>query len=247
MKKRKLGNEISVGIFFILCIVGLIYMTLSTGKVHVSREGYHVYVVFDDVSGLQKNSPVMINGLEVGRVQELTVLNQDGAAKIIIKLLVKHGTQIWSNPSITIKTLGLMGEKFVHIKSSGSGELVEPGATLTGKSPGDMDALFSEAEVIVKNVNDLALEVKKLTINLNEAVTENRKYLVNSMSNIEEITGKLKLTLQSNEGSLDAIIRNLDSTTGNLNELSNDLKRNPWKLFFRSKEKKKSSSEKKGE
>ena len=35
----------------------------------------------------------------------------------------------------------------------GTGELVKPGATLIGKSPGDVDVLFSEAEVLAKNVN----------------------------------------------------------------------------------------------
>lgn len=238
MKKRTLSNELKVGLFFVLCIIGLIYMTLSTGKFHISQEGYNVYVVFDDISGLQKNSPVMLNGLEVGRVQELKVSRKDGAMKVALKILLVHGTKIWSDSEISIKTLGLMGEKYVHIKSMGKGEIIKPGTTLTGKSPGDMDKLFSEAEVLAKNVNDLALEVKKLTINLNETVTENRGHLTKSISNIGEITDQIKLTLKSNEESLHNIIKNLDSTSTNLNELSADLKRNPWKLFFRSKEKK---------
>ena len=235
MKKEKLSNELKVGLFFVFCVIGLLYMTFSTGKFHISQEGYYLSVVFDDVSGLQKNSPVMVNGLEVGRIVELSVSNQEGKAKIITKLLLRHGTKILGEPIISIKTLGLMGEKYIHIKSAGTGQLIEPNATLIGKSTGDMDALFSEAEVIAKNVNDLALEVKKLTINLNETVAENRAHLVKSMSNIGEITDQIKLTLQSNEESLDSIIKNLDGTSKNLNELSEDLKRNPWKLFFRSK------------
>ncbi len=238
MKKKKWGNEIRVGIFFILCVVGLIYMTLSTGKLHFSEEGYGVFAVFEDVSGLKKNSPVMLNGLEVGRVQELRVSSAGDKAEVTLKLFLNHGTKIWSNPVVSIKTLGLMGEQYVHIKSAAVGEIIKPGATLIGKSPSDIDALLGEAEIIAKNVNDLALEVKKLTINLNEIVTENRENLAKSMSNIGEITDQIKLTLQSNEESLDSIIKNFDGTAKNLNELSEDLKRNPWKLFFRSKEKK---------
>lgn len=238
MKKDKLSNEVKVGLFFVFCVIGLFYMTLSTGKFHISQQGYYLSIIFDDVSGLQKNSPVMVNGFEVGRVTELAVVNKEGAAKIIAKILVNHGTKIYSDPIISIKTLGLMGEKYVHIKSAGTGQFVGPNTTLIGKSPGDMDALFSEAEVLAKNVNDLALEVKKLTVNLNDTVTENRAHLTKSMSNIGAITDHLKLALDNNEESLDSIIKNLDTTSKNLNELSQDLKRNPWKLFFRGKEKK---------
>lgn len=180
----------------------------------------------------------MLNGLEVGRVKELVVLNQDGGAKIKLTLLMKESAKIWSDPAISIKTLGLMGEKYLHIKSEGEGGFVRPGATLKGKSPGDMDALFSEAEVLAKNVNDLALEIKTLTINLNEAITENREHIVKSMENIGEITDEIRLALQNNDESLDSIIKNLDSSSENLNELTQDLKHNPWKLFFRTKEKK---------
>ena len=237
-KPKKLSNELKVGLFFVFCLIGLIYMTFSTGKVHLSEEGYHIYIVFDDVSGLQKNSPVMLNGLEVGRVIQLKVSNKGQDTKIILKALLRHGTKIWNDPEITIKTLGLMGEKYVHIKSIRRDKFIEPGVTLIGKTPGDMDKLFGEAEVLAKNVNDLALEVKKLTINLNETVTENRTSVKKSLDNIGEITEQIKLTLKSNEDSLNTIIKNLDGTSTNLNELSEDLKRNPWKLFFRTREKK---------
>jgi len=238
MKKRTFGTEVKVGIFFILCVIGLLYMTISTGKFHLSEEGYTVFVVFDDISGLQKNSPVMLNGLEVGRVKELRVVDREGKARIMLTLLVKEGTKIGAESVISIKTLGLMGEKFVHIKCTGEGESVRANATLMGKSPGDLDALFSEADVLAKNVNELTLEIKALTVNLNETVTENRESLEKTLANISTITDEIKLALKNNDTSLDNIIKNLDSSTENLDELTQDLKLNPWKLFFRTKEKK---------
>ena len=124
-----------------------------------------------------------------------------------------------------------MGEKYVHIKSSEGKGFVKPDSLLVGKTPADMDVLFSEAEILSKNVT-------KLVQNLNETIEENRQSLSKSITNVGEITEQLKLTLKDNEKSLDAIIKNFESTSANLEEFSEDLKRHPWKLLFRTKEKK---------
>ncbi|MFH1621833.1 MAG: MlaD family protein [Candidatus Omnitrophota bacterium] len=228
---KKYSNELKVGIFFIICIIGLLYLTISTGKFHLKDEGYNIYVIFDDVSGLQKNSSVMINGLELGRVQELKTYSQEGRERIRLKLLINKDTKIWDGCEISIKTLGLMGEKYVHIKSSQGKEYVRPESLLIGKVPTDMDVLFSQAEVLMK-------ETAKLAQTLNGTVEENRQSLSKSVSNIGEITEQLKLTLKDNAESLDNIIKNFESTSTNFEEFSQDLKKHPWKLLFRPKEKK---------
>ena len=124
---KKFGNELRVGIFFILCIVGLLYLVLSTGKVHVRDEGYTIFVVFDDVGGLKQNSPVMVNGLEVGRVQNIDVLYDEGKTEVKLKLLIGKGIKIWENPKVSIKTLGLMGEKYIQIASAEGAAFIKPG------------------------------------------------------------------------------------------------------------------------
>jgi phospholipid/cholesterol/gamma-HCH transport system substrate-binding protein len=238
MKKifsRKYSNELMVGIFFVASIIGLLWLTVSTGKLHVRNEGYNIYVSFQDVSGIQKNSPVMVNGLEVGRVQELKMQEKDDTQNIILKLLINKDTKIGAKPVISIKTLGLMGEKYVHIKSIKSDGLLKPDSFVAGKTPSDMDELFSQVEVISKNINELV-------ISLNQTINENRQALNESMTNISGITDKVNVALEDNQESLNNIIKHLEATSENFEALSADLKSHPWKLLFRSKEKKSKKS-----
>jgi len=210
---KKYANVIAVIVFILISIIGFLYLTLSTGKLHLKDTGYNIYVIFDDVSGLQKNSPVMLNGLEVGRVIELAVYNKDNQSKIKLKLLINKGVAIQENPEISIKTLGLMGEKFIHIKSSEETGTIKSETVLIGKSPADMDALFNEAVSLSKDASKLIEEVKLLAKNLNE-------------------------TLEENQDNLNNIVSNFEGTSKNLEEFSLDLKNHPWKLFFRQKDKK---------
>jgi phospholipid/cholesterol/gamma-HCH transport system substrate-binding protein len=216
---KKFGNELRVGIFFILCVLGLLYLVFSTGKVHVRDEGYNIFVVFDDVSGLKQNSPVMVNGLEVGRVQEIDVLYDQGKTEVKLKLIIGRGIKIWDDPKVSIKTLGLMGEKFIQIASTEGEGFVKPGEVLKGTPAMDIDVLLEEAQgltgdvdSLITNVNSLTDEVKKLAANLN-------------------------YTVESNQDSITRIIKNLEGATGNFDEFSADLKRNPWKLLHKAKEK----------
>ncbi|MBU1524644.1 MAG: MCE family protein [Candidatus Omnitrophica bacterium] len=233
---KKYSNEIKVGVFFIVCLIGLLYLTVSTGKFHIKKRGYNIYVVFDDVAGLGKDSPVMINGLEAGRVQGIE-FTQEGETKIKLKLLLQPDVKIWDNSKVSIKTLGFMGEKYVHIASFKGKEFIKPQAQLLGKSPLDMEVLLGEAETLSKNINTLAEEAKKLAETLNMTVGENRQSLSRVISNAGEITERLDFTLRKNGKSLDQIIKNLEKISINFEEFSEDIKRRPWKLLFKTKEK----------
>jgi len=218
--KKKYRNEFMVGIFFLICLTGLLYLTFSTGKVHVREVGYNIHAVFDDVSGLGKNSPVMVNGLEVGRVQDIKVSYEEGRTKVILKLLIRKDIKIWDNSVVSIKTLGLMGEKFIHISSSEGTEFLKPGAVLAGKPFTDMDALMEKAydisgeiQGLVGNVNNLTDEVRKLAKNLN-------------------------YTVEGSQDRITQILKNLEVASKNFEEFSDDIKRHPWKLLIKTKEKK---------
>ncbi|UCC94537.1 MAG: MCE family protein [Candidatus Omnitrophota bacterium] len=201
----KYTKEFKVGVFFIICVLGLFYLTYSTGKISIRREGYFVDVVFDEIAGLEKNAPVMLNGLEVGKVKDINIHYADDETRVILKVWLAKEAKVRTNPVVSIKTLGLMGEKYIQISSSKGKGFIEPDTTLIGKSYTDMDALMDEAQNISK-------EVKKLTQTLNS-------------------------TVEGNQDRVTQMMQNLETTTKNLEEMTEDIKRHPWKLLFRGKEK----------
>jgi len=214
---KRYSNEFKVGIFFIVCIIGLFYMVYSTGKLNLKKEGYFVYVIFDDVAGLQKDAPVMFNGFEAGRVFSIEPYYDNLNSKIRLKLFIDKNIKIGTDAVVSIKTLGLMGEKYIQISSKELKDFIKPDSILIGKPYKDLDTLMDEAQNIsnvvvglINNVNSLTDEVKKIAVNVNYSVDENK----NKISNI---------------------ISNLELASKNIEELTNELKSNPWKLLYKPK------------
>ena len=206
---KKYGNEFKVGLFVALCVLGLAYLVLSTGKVDFKKQGYYVYVAFNDVSGLVTKAPVLLNGLEIGKVDDIMVSYEGEDTSVKAKLWIDQKAKIRTNSVATIKTLGLMGEKYVHIASSKEKGFVLPEAVLLGKASLDLDAVLEQAQGISK---DISREVERLLVNLNTTISDNK-------------------------GSISNVMKNLEATSVNFEEFSDDLKRHPWKLLIKGKEK----------
>jgi phospholipid/cholesterol/gamma-HCH transport system substrate-binding protein len=201
---KKYGNEFMVGLFIILCVLGFFYLIYSTGKLDFKKEGYYIYVIFDDISGVQKKAPVMLNGMEIGKVDEVKFVYDNDKTQIRLKLWLKAEARIRENPVISIKTMGLMGEKFIQISSSRGVNFIAPEVVLSGNPYLDIDSL-------TKDVSALTEEVKKLAAGLND-------------------------TLDGNKDKISQIVVNLESTSKNFQEFSDDIKQHPWKLLFKGKE-----------
>lgn len=217
---KKYGNVFMVTIFIIVCLIGLFYLTISTGKLHIKEEGYNIYVAFGDVSGLGKNSPVMVNGLEVGRVQDIKVSYSEGRTEVMLKLLIRKDIKIWDDSVVSIKTLGLMGEKFVHISSFEGTEFLKPEAVLRGKPHTDLDVVIEQAQGISEEIEGLIGNVDNLT------------------DEVKGLAKNLNYTVEDNQDRITQILKNLEAASKNFEEFSDDIKKHPWKLLIKTKEKK---------
>jgi phospholipid/cholesterol/gamma-HCH transport system substrate-binding protein len=182
---RKYGNEFKVGLFFLICIAGLAAITFKTGKVSFKKEGYNLYVTFNEVAGLDVKAPVMLNGYEVGEVEEVKVISQQERTHILLKLLIDQGIKIRINPKVSIKTLGMMGEKYIQITAHTGKGFLKPDSRLEGKPYVDMDDL-------IDNLNNLSEEVKKLTKNLDYTVESNQDKVSRMISNLETTSENLE-------------------------------------------------------
>ena len=229
---KKTSNAVKVGIFAAFCVIGLLYLSIGTGKFHIRSPGYRLFVLFDDVAGLNVNGPVMLNGMEVGRVLDMKVDYAEENAKVRLTLLIRPEIKIGADPIVSIRTLGFMGEKYVHIYTRQKGDaFLKPGTELEGKKPAEIDSMMTEVETLTKNINGLVEELKGVASRLN---TEG---LSKSVSNLGDISEQVSLTLKNNRESLDRIIMNLEVTSRNFEDFSTDIKKHPWKLLFKGKSK----------
>jgi phospholipid/cholesterol/gamma-HCH transport system substrate-binding protein len=134
--------EIGVGLFMLAGILALGYLSVRLGRVDlIGRGGYTVYADFPTVGGLRAGAAVEIAGVGIGRVQSIRL--KDYQAQV--KMQIDDGVKLQQDAIVSIKTKGLIGEKFVQINPGGSDKTVAPEGRLTEvEAPVDIEELISK-------------------------------------------------------------------------------------------------------
>jgi phospholipid/cholesterol/gamma-HCH transport system substrate-binding protein len=140
MEKAKL--EFIVGIFVLVGMVCLGYLSIKLGKLElIGGNVYEVVAQFNTASGLKSGSAVEIAGVEVGRVRSIA-LNEDRAA---VTLAVDDKVKLYTDTIASIKTRGIIGEKFLALSPGGGGDPLKPGDTIRDTESGlDLEELVSQ-------------------------------------------------------------------------------------------------------
>ncbi len=142
MKKYTL--ETAVGIFVVLGLVCVGYMTVKLGKLNLfGDDTYPLVAKFTSVSGLRKGNPVNILGINVGRVERITMDQEDQRA--VVEIRVKRDIKIYDDAIAAIKTEGLIGDKYLSIDPGGGGDLLGPNGVITDTQAAlDIESLISK-------------------------------------------------------------------------------------------------------
>jgi phospholipid/cholesterol/gamma-HCH transport system substrate-binding protein len=95
------------------------------------------------VSGLRAGGVVEVHGIEAGTVERLLIDQEKQMA--LVELKIEKKIKIYDDASASIKSSGLIGDKFIKIDPGGSGEVLKPGATIIDTStPPDIDDLIGK-------------------------------------------------------------------------------------------------------
>ncbi len=141
---KKYSMESIAGIFVVIGLLCVGYMTIKLGNVSLFGDDYYpLYAHFISVSGLRADSPVEIYGIEVGRIERLTIDKENQAA--LVELRIRRDIDVFDDARATIKTSGLIGDRFVNIDPGGGGDILKPGGTITDTgSPIDIEDLVGK-------------------------------------------------------------------------------------------------------
>lgn len=140
MEKTKL--ELVVGVFVLIGMLCLGYLAVKLGKLElVGGDLYEVEAQFNTASGLKPGSTVEIAGVEVGRVRGI-VLKDDRA---MVRLALNNTVKLYTDTIASIKTRGIIGEKFLNLSPGGGGDPLKPGDTIRDTESGlDLEELVSQ-------------------------------------------------------------------------------------------------------
>jgi phospholipid/cholesterol/gamma-HCH transport system substrate-binding protein len=126
--------ETVVGIFLVIGLILVGYMTVKLGHVSLfGDDSYRLTARFTSITGMRVGSPVYMLGIEVGRVDGLAM--DQKSQRAAVSLRIKKGIDIYDDAIASIKTEGLIGDKYLSIDPGGGGNLLKPGGVITETQP----------------------------------------------------------------------------------------------------------------
>jgi phospholipid/cholesterol/gamma-HCH transport system substrate-binding protein len=140
---KKYSKETQVGLFVLLGFLAIAYMSVKLGNVHLfSDDSYLVKAKFSDVTGLKVNAPVQMYGVDIGFVESIGIDQESGMS--VVGLKIKKDVKLTDDTIASVKTSGLIGDKYVKI-SRGGGDPLKPGGVLRDtESSIDLEELISK-------------------------------------------------------------------------------------------------------
>lgn len=203
--------KVGVMMLIVLAIAG--FLILRIEDIHLSKAGRSkkIEVVFDSVAGLDNKSAVRVAGVRVGKVSEIET-TPDGKARV--QLEVDPDIQLHSGASAKIANLGLLGEKYVelNIGNPATPVIAQEHVVLRGSEPATIDDVTNKVSLIADDVKAITASLRGT---LGGPAGEQR--MNDIMQNVHDITAKVRLLLDVNEG-------NVNITAANFRKITDDLR-----------------------
>jgi len=199
-------TEFKVGLFAIIVILVLSYMTFKVGGLGIPWEkGYRLYVTFDNVSGLDEKSRVKVVGVDSGIVEKIRL--KEGKAELT--LLMNPAVEIYEDAKASLKVTGLLGERYLSLTAgSPPNPLLKDGGRIKNtETPVDIDTLAVEltsASTYISDLAEILLEIfgksereaikeaihnlRTITKNFNEILKEDRQPLHDTLIRLENLS-----------------------------------------------------------
>lgn len=142
MYKKK--TEFTVGIFMVVGIFCLIYLSVSLGNIDIMGSRYYTATaIFDSITGLRAGAPVEIAGVGVGKVKSITL--EDDMAMVELNIL--KTVPVTDDVIASIRTKGVIGEKYIKLTPGGSDVMLAEGDSIL-----DTESAISLEELISKYI-----------------------------------------------------------------------------------------------
>jgi phospholipid/cholesterol/gamma-HCH transport system substrate-binding protein len=137
--------EMMVGTFMLIGILCLGYVSIKLGKMEiVGGDFYSVTAGFDSVSGLKPGARVEVAGVEVGKVDRIA-LDAKSGDRALAYLKIKTGVKITDDVIASVRTSGIIGDKFIKLRPGGSEKMLKNNDTIREtESAIDIEELVSK-------------------------------------------------------------------------------------------------------
>lgn len=141
---KRSSIELGVGVFALIGILCIGYLTVKLGKMEVLGDDYYsLNARFVSVAGLRTGTQVVIAGVEVGQVDAIDL--EPESQKAIVRIKIKKNVELTDDVIAAVKTSGLIGDKYISLSPGGSDVVLQEGDTIIEtESAVDLEELISK-------------------------------------------------------------------------------------------------------
>jgi phospholipid/cholesterol/gamma-HCH transport system substrate-binding protein len=228
-----LSRELKAGL--VVLAAGLVlYFGISYLKnSNLFKEGITLYSVYDKVEGIMGSQPVTINGLAVGRIEDI-YFHPDQSGRVVVAMTINSDYPITVTSLAQIKSSDLLGAKEISLEIGPGSVLVEDGDTLRSAIEESL------GDAINKEVLPVKIKTEKLIASLDTAIQILTGFLTGGVENdfrssfsnvnkslihLNEITTELSTYMTENRESLGRATQNFEKLSKTLADNRDELER----------------------
>jgi phospholipid/cholesterol/gamma-HCH transport system substrate-binding protein len=217
------ANFILIGAFTLAAILGTLGFFIWLAAVQVDRQYVTYGILFDDVSGLDPSGDVSFNGISVGKVTGLSIYEPD-ASKVLATVQIDSTTPVRSNTVAQVQSQGVTGVAYISL-SGGT-----PGAAWLTAINGGLPMIESKrstVQALVEDAPDLLAQATDLLSQF-QALTspENQALVTGILRNLETSSGRLDEALtdfSEISGTVSEATAQISIFTGKLDSISSSV------------------------
>lgn len=244
MSERK--TEIIVGFTITVALLVLAIGIIFGKRIDLFSNRVYLNVAFSNISGIEHGDPVVIRGVDAGRVENIKLFTEH----VVLRISIKKSISLYSDVEFTIESRELMGGKQVVIYPGESGQSTDIHQMFRGEIRGDLGLLLSKGEELIARFDSVLSKTNRLfnsealiqilrnlqegTLQVTGLLKENRKNLTNTISRLNKVThqietdstaahlGRLVSDIDSAAVMVHKIARLMDSEEGTVGKLLRD-------------------------
>lgn len=227
----KISREFKVGLVAIIAII-LLYWGFNYLKgQNIFDDKRTYFAVYSRVDGLTAARPVVINGFQVGQVQDV-YFHPDGSGRLIVKFVMTSDFPIAKNTIASIQSTDLLGEKSIEFILGNSTEQAESGDTLVS------NIKLTLTEEVNMQVAPLKSKAENLFASMDTALTlisgflndETRDNFMETFNSIRRSFQQLENTVKNVDYTVSETKSDITTTSHNINEITSNLRDDSEKL-----------------
>ncbi|MDP3119317.1 MAG: MlaD family protein [Sulfuricurvum sp.] len=232
--------EAKIGLFVVMALTALLVLSTqvtSLGK--WGQSGYPIQAYVDDASGLEKHTHVLMNGVTIGEVQEITIEGK----RVRLSLLINESVKIPDDSAVIVVQESLLGSKVLNIVVGDATSMLKKGDVLVqskryasfDQTSDSVNAAAKEMELLLRDfretlddehrkaIQEAIVAFRDVGVNLNGVIGDNRDNLHAAIANFRDMSAGFTQTADTVNKDLPEIMNRVNSLTTRLDNISGSL------------------------